>query len=391
VLKCSFVLRIKFSADRKFSAPKSATAPSAKTLWASLEKKEKCDMKLFTIDNNGKFVQFEEREFKVENKEIDLEILLENNPEYFFDNSKILVIGRQVTTNLNTFIDLLGVDQYGNTVVIELKRGKTPRETLSQLIEYASFIDNLDYEQLNEIYQNYSGEDSSLEDYHQEYYKSEVEEKVSWNKSSKLVIVASTITPEIKQTTMYLRKKGLDIYCLEFKYFINKAGNKMISSDFVVGDEEYIRTKIGSSAQLPKTDKEKFVTSLDKTGKFVFETLLKFAEEEKLTFRWGSKGFSLNKPFKNSFVGLCYGYPPNSVYKQSIYTGFEEIRKKVNNPDTIVDYYKSELERFGNFEQAKSNLKWVLNKEITTTEINKYLVILKQVIEKIEKEGLKND
>ena len=348
-------------------------------------------MKLFTIDNNGKFVQFEEREFKVENKEIDLEILLENNPEYFFDNSKILVIGRQVTTNLNTFIDLLGVDQYGNTVVIELKRGKTPRETLSQLIEYASFIDNLDYEQLNEIYQNYSGEDSSLEDYHQEYYKSEVEEKVSWNKSSKLVIVASTITPEIKQTTMYLRKKGLDIYCLEFKYFINKAGNKMISSDFVVGDEEYIRTKIGSSAQLPKTDKEKFVTSLDKTGKFVFETLLKFAEEEKLTFRWGSKGFSLNKPFKNSFVGLCYGYPPNSVYKQSIYTGFEEIRKKVNNPDIIVDYYESELKRFGNFEQAKSNLKWVLNKEITTTEINKYLVILKQVIEKIEKEGLKND
>ncbi|MEI8273407.1 MAG: hypothetical protein WCG08_12360 [Paludibacter sp.] len=348
-------------------------------------------MKLFTIDNNGKFVQFKEREFKVENKEIDLEILLENNPEYFFDNSKILVIGRQVTTNLNTFIDLLGVDQFGNTVVIELKRGKTPRETLTQLIEYASFIDNLDYEQLNEIYQIYSREDSSLEDYHQEYYKSEVEEKVSWNKSSKLVIVASTISTEIKQTAMYLRKKGIDIYCLEFKYFINKAGNKMLSSDFIVGDEEYIKTKIGSSAQLPKTDKEKFVTSLDKTGKFIFETLLKFAEEEKLTFRWGSKGFSLNKPFKNSFVGLCFGYPPNSVYKQSIYTGFEEIRKKVNNPESIIDYYESELEKFGSFEQAKSNLKWVLNKEITTTEINKYLVILKQVIEKIEKEGLKND
>jgi translation initiation factor 2 beta subunit (eIF-2beta)/eIF-5 len=348
-------------------------------------------MKLFTIDNNGKFVQFKEREFKVENKEIDLEILLENNPEYFFDNSKILVIGRQVTTNLNTFIDLLGVDQFGNTVVIELKRGKTPRETLTQLIEYASFIDNLDYEQLNEIYQIYSREDSSLEDYHQEYYKSEVEEKVSWNKSSKLVIVASTISTEIKQTAMYLRKKGIDIYCLEFKYFINKAGNKMLSSDFIVGDEEYIKTKIGSSAQLPKTDKEKFVTSLDTTGKFVFEALLKFAEQEKLTFRWGSKGFSLNKPFNNSFVGLCFGYPPNSVYKQSIYTGFEEIRKKVNNHDSIIDYYELELGKFGNFEQAKSNLKWVLNKEITTTEINKYLVILRQVIEKIEKEGLKND
>ena len=112
-------------------------------------------MKLFTIDERGKFVQFKEQEFKVENKEVHLEILLEKNPEYFFDNSKILIIGRQVTTNLNTFIDLLGIDQFGNTVVIELKREKTPRETLAQLIEYASFIDNLDYEQLNEIYQNY--------------------------------------------------------------------------------------------------------------------------------------------------------------------------------------------------------------------------------------------
>lgn len=58
-------------------------------------------MKLFTIDKEGKFVPFKE-----ENKEIDLENFLEKNPEYFFDNTKILIIGRQVTTNLNTFVDL---------------------------------------------------------------------------------------------------------------------------------------------------------------------------------------------------------------------------------------------------------------------------------------------
>ena len=348
-------------------------------------------MKLFTIDKNGKFVQFKEHEFKEENKEIDLEILLEKNPEYFFDNSKILIIGRQVTTNLSTFIDLLGVDQFGNTVVIELKRGKTPRETLAQLIEYASFIDNLDYDQLNEIYQNYSGEDANLEDYHQEYYKSDVEEKLSWNKSSKLVIVASKVTPEIKQTSMYLRKKGLDVYCVEFKYFVNNADNKMISSDFVVGDEEFIRTKINTSAQLPKTDKDKFIAELDKNGKLVFESLFRFAEKEKLIFRWGSKGFSLNKTFENGFVGLCFGYPPSSVFKQSIYTGFEEIRKKIKNADSVIEFYKAELEKCGKFEQAKSNLKWILNKAIKTEDIDKYLDILRQVIEKVEIEGLKNE
>lgn len=347
-------------------------------------------MKLFTIDKNGKFLQFKEQEFKEENKEVDLEILLEKNPEYFFDNSKILIIGRQVTTNLNTFIDLLGVDQFGNTVVIELKRAKTPRETLAQLIEYASFIDNLDYDQLNDIYQNYSGEDASLEDYHQEYYKSEKEEKLSWNKNSKLVIVASNITTEIRQASMYLRKKGLDIYCLEFKYFTNNCGNKMISSDFVVGDEEFIRTKVNSSAQLPKTDKENFLSSLNSNGKRVFESLFNFAEEENLTLRWGSKGFSLNKTFGEGFVGLCFGYPQNSVYKQSIYTGFEEITKKINNSEKVINFYKNEIEKFGKFEQARSNFKWVINREIQISDIEKYLKILRQVINKIEIEGLKN-
>ena len=90
---------------------------------------------------------YKEIRFKDENRESDLESLLENNPEYFFENSKILVIGRQITTNLNSFIDLLGIDNSGNTIVVELKRKKTPRDTIAQLLEYASFIENLDYSQ----------------------------------------------------------------------------------------------------------------------------------------------------------------------------------------------------------------------------------------------------
>lgn len=346
-------------------------------------------MKLFTIDKNRKFVQFKEESFKLGNKELDLEELLENNPEYFFDNSKILIIGRQVTTNLNTFIDLLGVDQTGNTVVIELKRDKTPRETLSQLIEYASFIDNLDYEQLNEIYQNYSGEDVSLEEYHQQYYETDDEQKLSWNKTSKLMIVAQDITPEIKQTSLYLRKKGLDVYCMEFKYFVNKSGSKMISSDFIVGEEEYIRHKINSSTQLPKTDKTSFLSSLDLNGKTVFDKLFDFADKENLMLRWGSKGFSLNLTLNNGFVALCFGYPPHSVFKQSIYTGFEEIIKKVNESQTVITKYKEKLDKFNEFEPAKSNLKWIIRKKYSVDKIQDFLSILKEIIELIKTKGLK--
>lgn len=164
-------------------------------------------MKMLTIDKNRKLIPYQEQPYKDSNLEKDLEILLENSPDYFFEESNVLIIGRQVTTNLNGFIDLLGIDKYGNTVVVELKRDKTPRETVAQLLEYASFIENLDYSQLNEIYQDYSGEESSLEDYHQQYFQNETDEKVSFNKSTRLVIVAQEISKEIRQTALFLRKK----------------------------------------------------------------------------------------------------------------------------------------------------------------------------------------
>jgi len=345
-------------------------------------------MKLFTINNNGELVSFREIDFEGTNREAYLEDLLKNNPQYFFEKSNILIIGSQVSTNLNTFIDLLGIDKNGNSVTIELKRGKTPRETIAQLLEYASFVENLDYDQLNEIFQSYYGEENTLEDYHQEYFQGDMDEKVSFNKNTKLLIVAQEISNEIRQTALFLRKKGIDIFCMEFKYFENKNEERIISSDFVIGDEEFIRQKTQSST-LPRIDEKQFMDSLDKNGSKVFEIIRKFARQKKLLFRWGTKGFSLNIGFDSGYVCLFFGYPPNSVYKQCIYTGFEEIKKKINNADVINDFYKRELEKTGYFIKAGKNFKWQINKPYTETDVEKFLGIVEKVIEKIKKSGLK--
>lgn len=346
-------------------------------------------MKLFTIDKHGKLIPYKEHDFKDSNQESDLEVLLENNPEYFFEGSKILIVGRQVTTNLNTFIDLIGIDKTGNTVVVELKRGKTPRETIAQLLEYASFVENLDYSQLNNIYQDYSGEESSLEDYHQEYFKSEPDEKVSFNKSTKLVIVAQEISKEIRQTALFLRKKGIDVYCMEFKYFETKSEEKIISSDFVVGEEEFIRQKV-QSASLPKVNEKQFLSSLDKNGLEVFQQIFEFAKQHSLMFRWGSKGFSLNVNLDTNFVALFFGFPPNSVFKQSIYTGFEEIDKKVNNSEDVIEFYKTSLENLSYFGRGGKNLKWVIDKTYSEDKIKQFLAIIESIMLKIKEEGLKS-
>ena len=66
--------------------------------------------------------------------ELDLEERIESWLEK--DNSLIsndlLVIGRQVSTDFGGVIDLLCLDSTGDTVIVELKRDKTPREITAQ-------------------------------------------------------------------------------------------------------------------------------------------------------------------------------------------------------------------------------------------------------------------
>jgi len=102
----------------------------------------------------------------------------------------ILIVGRQVTTNLNTYIDLIGIDREGNTAIIKLKRGSTPRETLAQALEYASFVQELGYEELDQMMKQYTEEDgAALSEYHREYFKLSEDESVAFNKEQRIFIV----------------------------------------------------------------------------------------------------------------------------------------------------------------------------------------------------------
>jgi len=52
-------------------------------------------------------------------------------------NADWLLIGRQVRTGFDKFIDLLALDGDGKVIIIELKRNQTPREVVAQAIDYA--------------------------------------------------------------------------------------------------------------------------------------------------------------------------------------------------------------------------------------------------------------
>jgi len=347
-------------------------------------------MKVFTINRDGKLIEYKEREFCEIKGEEDLEELLEYNPEYFFKGSKVMIIGRQVRTNLNSFIDLLGIDISGNTVVVELKRGKTPRETLAQLLEYASFVQNLNYEELNEIYRLYTGADRDLEDEHRQFFNQTRDEQVSFNKSTKLMIVAQEISREIKQTALFLRRVGVDIYCIEFKYFETTSGEQIITNEFIVGEDDFIK----ESMSIEK-NKEDFFKMLDKNSTILFKRIFTFAEENDLSIKWGAKGFSLNVNINEERIALFFGFPINSPAGQSICTStafydvFDGLKKKVKNGRTIARYYEKQLIGSGLFKRLNNGLKWYIDGHISGKDVDRFLHIVNDIVGKIKQIRIK--
>jgi len=65
----------------------------------------------------------------------------------------LLLIGRQVPTAYGKYIDLLALDSEANLAVLELKRDRTPREVVAQLLDYGSWARNLDDSDVASIFE----------------------------------------------------------------------------------------------------------------------------------------------------------------------------------------------------------------------------------------------
>src|SRR5258708_86951 len=90
-------------------------------------------------------------------QEANLESWLEHSP-WAITQEPLLIIGRQDSANADSdlrFPDLLAVDKDGNLVIIELKKGRTPREVVAQLLEYAAWAEDLSSEDVVDLATKY--------------------------------------------------------------------------------------------------------------------------------------------------------------------------------------------------------------------------------------------
>lgn len=351
-------------------------------------------VRLFGINADDGFKEYVRTPFQSEHEEAILEEWLEKNPDGIVEDGKLLVIGRQVRTNLGSAIDLLALDRQGNTVVIELKRDCTPRDTLAQALEYVSFVEMLDSEQLEDVLRTYLEDEAvSLALYHREYFQLTPDEAVVFNEDQRIVIVGQRVTPEIRQTSTFLRNKGIRVTCLEFSFFRSDGGLQLLSCDMVVG-EEPLRASRVTSGSLPKVTPDGFMSALDAYGQPVFRRILDLARKNSWPIHWGTKGFSLNCNLEGTHVPLCYGYPPGCVFRQSIYTslvGAGGLLSKVAASEDVAQSLAAQAAATGLFVPAGRELKCLISREFTEQETATLLAWLERVAETVRAHGLKQE
>jgi hypothetical protein len=180
------------------------------------------------------------------NLESHLEAWLERSPGAM-TGVPTLWIGRQTSAcveDTTIFPDLLGLDDSGNLLILELKKGKAPREVVTQLLEYAAWAHGLSDEAIRNIATGYCASSDelkgkSLEEIYNDVF--DTEELPNLNKKQKLFVVAEDIPPGVARVCRFLRSNhGLDISCISVSAHKTKSDEILISTNFVVGQEDLI-------------------------------------------------------------------------------------------------------------------------------------------------------
>ncbi len=221
-------------------------------------------MPIFRLQND-KLVIAQETDMELESH---LEDWLENSPSQTLAQEDFLWIGRQtsVTDEENTmYSDLLGVDFQGNLVIVELKKGRTPREVVAQLLDYAAWAERLSESQIREIAENYFQTRGEFEGktfdevFRAVFDMSETSEFPPLNCTLRLFIVAEEIPERVTRVCRFLRTShGIDVTCIAVSIFQTELGEIVVSTETIVGDEQFAvpnkSRKKSSSPPRPPSD-----------------------------------------------------------------------------------------------------------------------------------------
>lgn len=164
--------------------------------------------------------------------ESTLEDFLEQDPSLL--GVRLLVIGRQVRTPHGKYIDLLAMDADANLHVLELKRDRTPRDVVAQILDYGSWATTLPRDRIIEIANDHLA-GRSFEAAFEETFAISPPDEV--NAQLELTIIATELDDSSERIVTYLRTFGVPVNVVFFNY-LEDEGRRYLSRSWLATTEE---------------------------------------------------------------------------------------------------------------------------------------------------------
>lgn len=158
----------------------------------------------------------------------DLQPLLRDSPEVI--DSSLFIISEEFSNweDSKRRIDLLGLDEEGNLVVIELKRVEEVGHIELQALRYAAMVSAMDFEAVVNAHEHFLarlGRDSTNARFEVgKFLGLEDSEDVFITNTPRIILIAPKFSQEITTTVLWLNARGIDIRCMKVNiYNINNS------------------------------------------------------------------------------------------------------------------------------------------------------------------------
>lgn len=161
--------------------------------------------------------------------EKDLHQFLAKDPSLL--GERLLVIGSEVLTPYGKRLDLLAIDGDGNLHLLELKRDKTPREVVAQVLDYGSWVSTLSREDIIDLAGKHLK--APFEVAFEKVFGSPPPDEL--NGELNLTIVAAELDSSSERIVTYLRSFGVPVNAVFFSY-LEDEDRRYLARSWLVDD-----------------------------------------------------------------------------------------------------------------------------------------------------------
>jgi len=157
-------------------------------------------------------------------------------------SQNLAVIGSQVVSPYGKKIDILAINSSGDLVIIEFKRNKPNREVIAQVLDSATWIKDLCYDELTNILNTYGkSEYKDIEEFFTATFNKKAKE-IGLNSDHQMIIVGSEIDESTVRIINYLAKEPyyLNINAVNFNYYRDSNGHEFLAQSYVLPENNII-------------------------------------------------------------------------------------------------------------------------------------------------------